>query len=477
MKALQMKNSIIWVLALIFAVTLVLSFMTPLVADDYMYSFDDYSRNDPVPTRPLNLYDIFQDMRIHRAFVNGRVVPHFLAETFLMLPKAFFNVVNALVSALTFFAVSRFFKDRPGNRTGIAALLAFCLVWCLTPVYGQVFLWLDGAVNYSWCVLLLLLYIYPLYSEYTGSGSKPVTAGTVLWFLDGLLLGTYSEIAALAAAGIAVLTMILIRLEKNRIRLRVPVSALFIAAGYAYLVSAPSFGGKTSVEPFRVALVLLLMVCACAVPLLALKKPSLFRFLPAVLVAGFAAAAVLAKPSGFTDFFSSSLLNIALSAVLYMSLLSVYCRKDYADSKVILFSYLLFLAGIGTLSIGAVSTYFPPRCACFYTVLTAVSSLMIFTRLESPAVSYAVPAVAALTAAVFIFGVSDIYRVHSQDLRQKEIMAEAHAANQTSVVLEPLDYRTKYTAIYQLDDLTDDSGFWINDLMAKYYGFGEINIP
>lgn len=82
----------IWaVLACVFVVMLVFNHLTPLVGDDYVYAFSfvDEQRIDSV-------WDIFPSMWAHRFYANGRVVAHFFAQLFLMLPKTVFNVINAL---------------------------------------------------------------------------------------------------------------------------------------------------------------------------------------------------------------------------------------------------------------------------------------------------------------------------------------------------------------------------------------------
>ena len=72
-----------------------------------------------------------------------------------------FSTAPSLPSAL--------YLDRhpwPGKRSerGYAAASwgLFCLLWIYTPSFGQVFLWLDGALNYLWSVLfsLLMLKVY-----------------------------------------------------------------------------------------------------------------------------------------------------------------------------------------------------------------------------------------------------------------------------------------------------------------------------
>jgi len=100
--------------------------------------------------------------RFHpRQFADISGVEHyFFAQLFLLLPKAIFNVINALVTTAIFFIMLSICGfERPGKSLFLLAA-AFMLVWYFTPDFGQVFLWLDGACNYSWAILFSLLF-YP----------------------------------------------------------------------------------------------------------------------------------------------------------------------------------------------------------------------------------------------------------------------------------------------------------------------------
>ena len=76
----------------VFIVMFVLNCMTPYLVDDYgyMYSYAD-------GTRVRTISGLIQSMYQHCFKVNGRVVAHTLEQAFLMVPKAVFNLANALM--------------------------------------------------------------------------------------------------------------------------------------------------------------------------------------------------------------------------------------------------------------------------------------------------------------------------------------------------------------------------------------------
>ena len=92
MRLIQSKKLIIAVYIFVSLAIVLVSSLTPMLADDYSYSFSYADRTVRIQT----LGDIFASLKAHRANMNGRMISHGLAMLFLLLPKAVFNVVNAL---------------------------------------------------------------------------------------------------------------------------------------------------------------------------------------------------------------------------------------------------------------------------------------------------------------------------------------------------------------------------------------------
>ena len=93
--ATRERRRLIGCLALVFLLTFLFSSLTPLIADDYNYAFS-WATNG----RVRSIADIAASMETHRAYTNGRVFSHGLVQLFVMLPKAAFNLVNALMLTL-----------------------------------------------------------------------------------------------------------------------------------------------------------------------------------------------------------------------------------------------------------------------------------------------------------------------------------------------------------------------------------------
>ena len=136
---------------------LVCNLWTDLVADDYRYffSYADESRIESVA-------DIFP--------INGRAPAHnerprrcafSSMQLFLLLPPIVFKLINSIVFLSLIWLV---YSMRASWRGGITPLRPARSLWLRLGApaeFGQVFLWLTGAINYLWCAVLCLVFMLP----------------------------------------------------------------------------------------------------------------------------------------------------------------------------------------------------------------------------------------------------------------------------------------------------------------------------
>ena len=230
------------VLAAIFLLLLYCNLHTALVADDFMYcfSFSDGSRITSVGA-------ILPSMAAHRHTMNGRVFPHALVQLFLMLPKGVFNVCNAGMFTALIRLLAQPCRDC-GRRSALLLLAVFGCVWVLQPEFGQVFLWLDGSVNYLWCAVLCLLWLRP-WAGFWLDGAEPGKAVRVLYVVFSFVVGAWSENAAVALVFMALLFLALgFFREKLRPRLWQLCALLSFLAGFLFLMLAPATAANKAAE-------------------------------------------------------------------------------------------------------------------------------------------------------------------------------------------------------------------------------------
>ncbi len=413
------------VLAAVFLLLLFLNHETDLVADDYRYCFSyaDDSRIESVS-------QIIPSMAAHRQTMNGRVIAHALVQIFLLLPKVVFDAVNAAVFAALLLLICRL-CDRRGSNV-LLLLAAFGCLWVLQPDFGQVFLWLDGSVNYLWCAALSLLWLLPWAARLT-EGKSPARAAQILYVPFSFVVGAYSENATVALVAMALAFLLLEVFEKKRRpALWALLSLAAMLAGFFYMMLAPAESVNKSAE---------------------------MRF--AVLFANFL------ETGRFYLRFWPLLLSFPL----------LYCLaiKNGVSRERRLLSLVLLFGSLAGHFVLTFAMYTAARSTYIGLILLLCADGVLFSPLletKSRAVPAALCAVClAFTLYLLPVGVRDIIRTHAALQYNVELIREC-ASNGETLIQVPRPYPdTSYPAYAGLPYLNvEDPGDWPNVYMAKYYG-------
>lgn len=177
-KKMTAKRKIIFILSIVFILMFVINSFTPLLGDDYTYSFGLKGK------RIQNLWDVVERQYDHYFSWGGRSIAHTLAQTFLLMPKFVFNIANSLVFVLLVFLM--YFHARAKNRDNMMILITIpLLLWLFVPVFGADCFWLIGSFNYLWTTVIILLFLL-FYRK--SSDKKDSIFRIILMFLLGVLL-------------------------------------------------------------------------------------------------------------------------------------------------------------------------------------------------------------------------------------------------------------------------------------------------
>ena len=226
----------------IFLLMLLGNVLTPYAVDDwaYMHSF-------ATGERLTRFGEIFPSMAAHAQTMNGRLFAHFWAQLFLLLPKAVFNIVNALIFTALIALLARLTQPE-GERDNLILLMIFCAVWVFVPAFGQVFFWLDGACNYGWGCVIGFAFLAP-YIRLLDRDAKKKPLFWILWMLAGFYTGAYLENMAAAAIFLSALLLfgrrVLCR-KKNGVLPWLPVLAS--VGGFIFMMTRPAEGMKSGAE-------------------------------------------------------------------------------------------------------------------------------------------------------------------------------------------------------------------------------------
>lgn len=433
-QAKMKRNKIIFggTLLCVFCVMLILTCMTPLLVDDYSYCFSYADRTQ----RITSIKDIIVSMAAHRKTMNGRVFSHSLVQFFLMLPKGIFNVFNALNATILLYVTWRYAR---GTSEGHNILLLYCaifMIWIFMPVFGQVFLWLDGSLNYSWTMSVTLGFLWPFFSLYMGTYREPGKVKTLLFVLFSFIAGGYSESASCAVLFTAFCFAGLAYLRERRIPRQLVIAFIAGCAGFLFMMLAPSeIGGRTS--SFELARI-------------AHNIQQVFVLPQKFLLA----------------------LYCILGALMAMSIVSG------VDKKKIIAAAVLFAGSVVSVGVYIFAAYFPWRSLCPPTFYLIISCLILLNGLFEIDVRLISPALTGVLGAMFVFsfvlGVGDIGVVYYESRQREATIYAAVEAGEDWVEVYWYSGNTKYCASYAQEDIYDEPGRWPNYDLEAYYGIEAI---
>ena len=432
-RILRSKKTLFVVYVCVFLAVFVMTCLTPMLADDFSYSFSyaEYGK------RITSLGDVFRSLGAHRRSMNGRMFSHGLAMLFLMGPKMIFNVCNALNSCLQLALLYRYFADERKERSLALLLLGLFSIWIFMPAFGQVYLWLDGSLNYSWAMTVLLAFLYPFFCEYQG---RPYRIAhhrllQILFLLLAFVAGGYSENASCAGLFMAFCFGALVLLQKRKLPAYLYGAFALAVACFLFMMTAPAEGGR-----------------AAQMQLLGIARniQRVFAAPQEKLLAVYCAFAVL----------------------LTLSFLRGVERKWIGAALV------LFAGSIVSVIVFALAVYFPWRSLCATTIYLLLACLLLLKGLWDTELRYLPPCLTAIAAVVvafsFVLGLGDITVMYMESRQREATILAAVAAGEDTVAVHRYSSNTKYAAANDLPDVYDDAGQWPNCDMALYYGIGSI---
>ena len=212
---------------LVFIKMIILNFLTPLGLDD-----GKYSGSASVLDALLGAYNYYMTW-------GGRGIVQFILRIVLMLPKAVFNVLNALVYSGLILLIYKIAKPK---RTYDIKLYLFIIfsVWLYTIFFGQVMLWVTGSVVYLWGDAIILSFLLPYCLQAAGKEIfKHKYISIVGMFLLGVIAGWISHNTSGGMILIAALVLVYCKIFKSNITKWMISGLIGGIIGFLFLTLAP----------------------------------------------------------------------------------------------------------------------------------------------------------------------------------------------------------------------------------------------
>lgn len=201
-RTVSRKTSLYMVLGAIFFGVLLLNRLNyPFLGDDYVYAFMWQGKDifTPLPEdarRIQSFSDIFHSLYSYYFTWGGRMVAHFFVMLFMWVGKFWFDIANSFMVVLLMLEMQWIAHEgriTMDIRAGHVALAFFCL-WAFNFDWCHTIIWLSGACNYLWAMILLLLFLIPYIRHYFTNGEVEYGSWLVpVMFFLGLAAGDTNE--------------------------------------------------------------------------------------------------------------------------------------------------------------------------------------------------------------------------------------------------------------------------------------------
>lgn len=445
---------IFFVIFLVGILFYILNYLTPLFADDYSYSFS-YATKE----RISSVSEIFKSQIVHYQTRNGRSVTHFLAQLFLLAGDNIFNFINVfffeLLLFLVYFHACGSFQKFSLTRFSLIAILLF--LSC--PEFGQSFLWITGAANYLYGILIILFVMLP----YRIQASKKTNAyypiiweilSALLFFVLGAVGGWTNENTSVAMIVMMVSYILLFWFKKLKIHLWNITGCVGGMAGCIVMLSSPGNANRVKVLGGSGGLVtwlkrMILYTCDMIIQLHLIW----IVFLIIILLYLYQKRSWINKAS-----VKATLVNLS-------------------ECSVVLIYFLGFLAALYAM---IVVSAFPGRVWSGIVILLLIAVFNLGSLVDFSDVRINIGKLTMLAFLLILFlstytkAYFDLKTVHEAYKNRVKAIESVIAAGEKTVELPDICGVTGYSCYPAEGDLSEDSSVWTNTGIARYFGVKEI---
>lgn len=419
-----------------FIAILTYNILTPLMSDDLMFDKSLYT----------SVGDIFiQEYKQYMTW-NGRSVLQIILKIFSLLPLKVFWVCNSLCFMALNLLIYWNVKTEKKYDCMLLILIQLCL-WNFSVDFSQTVLWLSGACNYLWGMVIILAFIstYTFFIKKEGIGSKKLAA--VLIILPAFLAGWGNENTSGGAIFIILCLTLWYYLQKKRIEWFMISGILSTGVGFLFLLLAP--GNKV-----RGAIV---------------KAEEAYTGMEAYISRGLKVLKAIDEH-----------LLLYLVVICFLGTYFYYKRchwKNFVEVGI------FTLAGLATAAVLIFTPQPMPRAYYGANVYLLIAVLKMIQMIPEDEFLLRVGKAGGIIAGSLIFffvymeeGANLVRILREVEIREEYILEEVKKGN-TELRLPKLrkEFQSRYSMAY-LNDISSEEGNWNNDLYKEVYGLRNIEV-
>lgn len=434
-KSINKQNKMIFIisLSLLWIYMLFLNIKTPLIADDYVYTFI-FGTTTPVGS----FTDIISSQWTYYLTWGGRVLAESLTQIFMFLGKNVYNIANSFcyivfILVIYFNAVGRKIK-------GSILVITMILSWFFIPMFGQTVMWITGSCNYLWCGTIILLAILPfrLYEEKQGGILSSIWFGILmipLFFLSGITNEN--------TAGGMILIMLLFSFVYIKRKLKLPVfvytGLFFSICGFLCMIFAPGNGMRADNES-AVAEVTAIVGSSPIITRLSYFAYNLYDLMPLLIIA---------------------------------SIILVLLYKQKWKKELLIFG-IFIVSAAASMIVMLAPPKFPPRAMFGLVSFVIIGVIYGIDKIEiskAQVKSFVfVPGCCVVFYFIMSLGYAGMDAITvSRQYTQRVAMIE-EKRDEPIITVPGITPISKHNGMYGLRDVQVDPNHWVNRSLADYYG-------
>ncbi|WP_195955504.1 DUF3329 domain-containing protein [Clostridium saudiense] len=424
-----------------------LNYYTSLYADDYSYSFSFMNGN-----KINSIKDIILSQKEHYLNMNGRSIVHIIAQFFLYYEKSFFNFFNTIFFIITIVIIYFHSYGSLKNINLKWIVSIFFMLWIITPNFGQSYLWITGASNYLYGILIILIYLIPF--RIANNSIKSKNKGLVinillsaLYLLLGIIAGWTNENTGVALICIIILYLISYKISKKRIKSWMIWGLIGNIIGFLLMILAP--GQSKRLEN----------------------------------AGGIGGISIIIKRS---IFITIDFMKYMTPLIIILSILLIYYYFNNKNKMSIInmiedlkIGIIFFIATLASIYSMIMSPSFPERAWSGPVILFIISLGNIFYKIEFDK-KFKILIITTISIVCILFCTSYIDAILK--LRQTKLLVNQRVLKITSqkdkdnssITIPDIIGYSKYDCYTSYGDLSDNSTEWPNTAIARYYNVNSI---
>lgn len=428
------KVAFIGTVIISFVAFYIYNILTPLMSDDLMFDKSLYH----------SVADIFIQEYHQYMTWNGRSVLQVILKIFSICPKSVFDVFNSICYVWTMLLIYWNIRGRKAYDSFLYMLINL-FVWIFAVDFSQTMLWLGGACNYLWGIMIILNFITAYRYLLKKTEMKNEGMISIVLFFLGVLAGWGNENTSGGAILIVLLLTAVYFYENRKIKPWMISGLGGVGVGFLFLLMAP--GNKIRGDLMR--------------------EQETYEGISALISRGLKIFKAVDK-----YLFVYIIIIVLLGTYFYYK---KYKLEEFKEVAIFAFASLA-TAGVLILTPEPMPrAYFGSN---IYMMIAALQMIQKIRQEDTLMITLKTGGILVTTIGmifVYIEEGANLARILREVNERDQFIAEQVSQGIYDVTLPMLrpQFKTKYSFMYD-SDISDEEGYWINEVYCICYGLDSV---